>query len=90
MTYDTVLNLILLLAIPVIVLLCYRLVRMARLRRLDSIAGNPFFYKIDPQTGEISFGDELKNEQVSMLDVLSPDEIEEDGLPVNLEQHEVA
>jgi len=92
MTYDTALNLVMVLAIPAVVLVSYRLFVISR-RNSDRSEGL-FVYEVEPETGEIGFADEkwiegevsakhikpqdveLDDMNISMVDVLMPEEEE--------------
>ena len=69
MTYDTVLNLFMIVAIPAVILVSYKLFSMSRKKTSLLQDGSPFIYELDPDSGEIVFADEKPHgEQASSVE----------------------
>ncbi len=82
MTYDTALNLVIVLAIPAVVLVSYRLFVMSR--RNPTRTEGPFEYEIEPETGEIVFGDEKRVEGEPAADDIDSQGVVQDDLTVSM------
>ena len=88
MTYEAALNLFMIVAIPAVILVSYKLYSMSRKNVAASADGDPLVYTVDAKTGEIVFGDETgtvdpspreadqDDQDISMVDVLAPEDTE--------------